>query len=698
MKGRIKHADLDHLLRLVQAGLPGRADARRDTGAAGNATGDDTGSHAGDATPPDHAFWNANHSYWADKLRSDTDGSWTPAHYAAAASIINAAEYQQVLFRDIASALTQGLSGDSHERVDFSGSGYGRFAGSAAPAAYSEFDETIDLLDAASGRAHHVRISSVLDDVRRSELVAERHQHSGANVEAIDGVLKEEQADVALAPKQINLGELAGGRARNGAPLSFNDVRGELYAQSGLSILLPYADWDDFRDRNHLSDDLIADIKAAYPDGFAAVDLWVGALAERPAVGGVGPTIAATLSAEIAQMKNASAQFHFSLLAGTHLASEISAQTWSDIVARNMGPLHFASFVEGGAEDRLGHVDHSTIFGTPGDDVLIGTDGDDVLHGGAGDDLLDGGKGADVLVGGAGNDTYVVDHLMDRVIETADGGDADTIQTTLDAFALKDAASDGSTDTDLDAAHGDAADAAAGIPSQAATGAGTAGDGASSDVPEVATGDTDEVPTEPGVEEDPLVDFDLSDLGWAINVENLTYIGDNDFVGWGNSANNVLIGGSEDDMLWGRGGDDVLVGNDGEDALFGGSGDDVLFAGKGDDWLDGGSGNDVLYLASGSAAHGEDDAVFGAYGNDTIVLRPGFGDDVVIGFDSTASGCAARDRLDVSAYTSLSADSIGAEIQIISSGPHTIITIGEDSITLLDVNANAIGKDDFIFG
>lgn len=695
MKGRIKHADLDHLLRLVQAGLPGRADARRDAGAAGSATGDGTGSRAGvaDTTPPDHAFWNANHSYWADKLRSDTDGTWTPAHYAAAASIINAAEYQHVLFRDIASALTEGLSGDPHERVDFSEPGYAHFAASAAPAAYSEFDETIDLLDATSGRAHHVRISSVLDDVRRSELVAERHERSGANVDEVSGEPKG-KPDVALTPKQVNLGELAGGRARNGAPLPFNDVRGELYAQSGLSILLPYVDWNDFRDRNHLSDDLMADIKAAYPDGFEAVDLWVGALAERPAVGALGPTIAATLSAEIAQMKNAGAQFHFSLLEGTHLASEISAQTWSDIVARNMGPMHFASFVGGGAEDGLGHVEHSTIFGTPGDDVLIGTDGNDVLHGGAGDDLLDGGKGADVLVGGAGNDTYVVDHLMDRVIETADGGDADTIQTTLDAFALKDAASDPSPDTGLEASDGDAA---AGIPSQAATGAGSAADGASSDVPEPATGETDEAPTEPGAKEDPLVDFNRSDLGWAINVENLTYIGDNDFVGWGNSANNVLIGGSEDDMLWGNGGDDVLIGNDGEDALFGGSGDDVLFAGKGDDWLDGGSGNDVLYLASGSATQ-DDSAASGAYGNDTIVLRPGFGDDVVIGFDSTASGCAARDRLDVSAYTSLSADSIGAEIQIISSGPHTIITIGGDSITLLDVNANAIGKDDFIFG
>ena len=68
----------------------------------------------------------------------------------------------------------------------------------------------------------------------------------------------------------------------------------------------------------------------------------------------------------------------------------------------------------------------------------------------------------------------------------------------------------------------------------------------------------------------------------------------------------------------------------------------------------------------------------------------------MIGFDS--KDCSpGHDRLDVSAYTSLTSDSIGSQIQIAAVGPHTVITINGDSITLLDVNANTIGKDDFIF-
>ena len=193
----------------------------------------------------------------------------------------------------------------------------------------------------------------------------------------------------------------------------------------------------------------------------------------------------------------------------------------------------------------------------------------------------------------------------------------------------------------------------------------------------------DDEPVVEGADDGPV-------FGHAVNVENLTYTGDGDFIGIGNSADNVISSGGGEDVLFGLAGDDVLYGGGGDDALFGGEGNDLLVGGYGDDRLEGGSGDDVLFLGRNSCPGQE------SYGRDTIVLKPGFGSDIVIGFDPY--DCSdGHDRLDVSAYESLSADSIGSDIQITACGPHTIITINEDSITLLDVNASTIGKEDFIF-
>jgi Ca2+-binding RTX toxin-like protein len=62
-----------------------------------------------------------------------------------------------------------------------------------------------------------------------------------------------------------------------------------------------------------------------------------------------------------------------------------------------------------------------TLDGDDGHDRLFGGDGPDTLFGGfgEGDDWLAGGRGADYMAGNPGNDTYVVDHVGDRVEESA---------------------------------------------------------------------------------------------------------------------------------------------------------------------------------------------------------------------------------------------------------------------------------------
>ena len=88
----------------------------------------------------------------------------------------------------------------------------------------------------------------------------------------------------------------------------------------------------------------------------------------------------------------------------------------------------------GGADKLYGGAGIDMLFGGDGDDSLIGEAGNDKLDGGAGNDRLDGGLGADRLAGGDGNDSYVVDNVLDVVIETnalADTGGIDRVFSSV---------------------------------------------------------------------------------------------------------------------------------------------------------------------------------------------------------------------------------------------------------------------------
>lgn len=78
-----------------------------------------------------------------------------------------------------------------------------------------------------------------------------------------------------------------------------------------------------------------------------------------------------------------------------------------------------------------GNALDNIITGNSGDNALGGGAGNDTLVGGAGNDVLDGGTGADTLSGGKDSDVYIVDNILDIVLENAGEGIIDTIESAV---------------------------------------------------------------------------------------------------------------------------------------------------------------------------------------------------------------------------------------------------------------------------
>lgn len=235
-----------------------------------------------------------------------------------------------------------------------------------------------------------------------------------------------------------------------------------------------------------------------------------------------------------------------------------------------------------------GNSGNNTIDGQGGDDFLIGGSGNDTLLGQTGNDLLDGGFGIDTLYGHEGNDIYVVDNVLDIVIEGGAQG-TDLITTSVD-YTLSDNVENltlyvGNPPT---------------IPSTNINGTGNAlnnvitGNFGSNIIDGGLGNDTmiglrnndyyyinslGDVIIEKSLIEDSLAGIDTAFISVNNdtldgNVENLTLIG-SAVKGTGNTLDNRLIGNSLANILIGLDGNDFLDGLGGNDTLVGGNGNDT---------------------------------------------------------------------------------------------------------------------------
>lgn len=341
----------------------------------------------------------------------------------------------------------------------------------------------------------------------------------------------------------------------------------------------------------------------------------------------------------------------------------------------------------------IGNRRANTLQGGAGDDELIGGDGNDRLFGGDGADLLFGDAGTNTVDGGAGNDTIFAEAGStnslnggegDDVIYAAEGNrDAINGSAGFDTLVVQ---SNGPATTSL----------ATGTTSYGATlnaienvnGGGQADTITGNDVANVLSGGGGNDALYGGGGNDTLrgglgldlldggtgtdlVDLSTSAVDLIIDLTSGTVVGNPDLAGDILVSIEGAIGGAANDQIFGT---------TGANTLFGGFANDLLFGDAGNDVLEGGFGVDVL---SGGAQ--SDRFVF----SDLIPGGGGWGDDLITDFRNHADRIDLRGDRRVDGFSDLAVAQVDGD---------TVITIGDDSITLAGFSITSLDADDFLFG
>ncbi|QYX56459.1 hypothetical protein K1T73_15610 [Roseovarius sp. SCSIO 43702] len=545
-----------------------------------------------------HTIWARNHNFHVENLlQQGFEG--TDEEVFQAAKMLNESDYQRVVFQEFADKLLGGLRNPDGSTDNHGWGGYNpdvdarishEFGAAAYRFGHSLVSQTVRL-EGPDGTPIDVPLFDAFlnpsndPDVFTGPLpdgyvpAPGYAQHGVAPVIGGTATQPAEEVDLKIVDAirsdlvRINADLFAFNVARGWdvGLGTMNQVRAQLAASTDQYVaeavglagdMSPYTSWDDFQARNGVSDEVMAQLKAAYSDlvletpediaafeaanpditlepgtgdamivkGIDRVDLWTGGLVEQKVNGGmVGQTFWVVLHEQLDRLQEGDRFYYLDRFENFDFYEAIGEDTtFADIVSRTTSLTDLDKNIFD-ATDEVADEDDA------GDDA-----GDDD---GAGDDDQAGGDDD-----GAGDD--------DQAGDDDDGAGDD----------------DQAGDDDDDDDDGNV------MPPMAADGPtiGTAG-------ADVLFGDAE------------------GDAILAMGGRDMIFAGDGD--------DNVLAGGGRD-MVFGDGGNDRLFGEGGDDFIEGGAGNDFVVGGAGDDLFaaTSGDGDDVYY--------GDD--VSGGTGTDTL--------------------------------------------------------------------------------
>ncbi len=571
-----------------------------------------------------HTIWARNHNFHVEKLEA-AGFEGTPEQLFQAAKMVNEAEYQRVVFTEFADALIGGIQGNgSHGFEAYNDQATASISHEFAAAVYrighSLIGDTItvkgpdgqnvsvNLFDAFLNPTNDAYTPGQLTQLQQMGYNPQPGYEQLGTGAILSGIVEQPAEDVDfnvvdavrndLVRIRADLFAFNVARGRDVGLGTLNQVKADLQASTDPYIkfavefleanggsMNPYSSWQDFQQRNGLSDVVIAQFIAAYPDlvlqanqidafkaingdivtvrqdgtglvkGIDRVDLWVGGLAEEHFNGGMaGSTFWVVLHEQFDRLQEADRFYYLERFDNFDLYENfIDGQGFSDIVTRNTG-------LTGLPED---------IFSS---DVEDGPDGD----------------------GDAGGEDDG---------QTDNDGDDDDTDNDGDTDGEDDG--DGSSDGD-----GDGEDDGSGDGDDDGESPGTDGGATPTPVPVAA----------------------LTLIGTAA-ADALMGAAGNDTI-LGGAGTDILVGQAGSDILRGEDGDDVVTGGDGDDFINAGLGDDEVHAGEGKDIVFGGAGSDQIFAGAGNdvvEGGAGDDRIWGGDGDDTVIATLNDGNDTYYG-------------------------------------------------------------------
>ncbi|MGB3277690.1 MAG: peroxidase family protein, partial [Pseudorhodobacter sp.] len=500
-------------------------------------------------------------------------GQWTGETYFQAAKIANEMQYQHLVFEEFGRRMSPNIDAFASYKVEINPNISAEFSQAVYRLGHSQLTDTVRSATVGGQQTEHTLIDAFLNpelfnQVGSGDFLKGGQFEQGARIdEFVVDALRDFLVGLPLDLAAINIA-----RGRDVDLPSLNQLRADLFAQTGEASLAAYDSWADFG-ANLLNPGSLVNFIAAYShdagitalrlagdnagaraaaavamtngtfmgvggdQGFQDIDLWLGGLAEKKVpLGLLGSTFDFVFAQQMLALQDGDRFYYLNRIGGNQL-DQIEGQTLADLMMRSADAVHLHGDVFGTPDvlTELGTLNLTNLTKTPQElteylhEVIGGTNAANFIQAGAGNDAVYGEGGNDTIFGGENDD-----HISGN-----DGDDVIWGEVGFDRLR----GNDGN-----DTIHG-------------------------------------------GADDDNVFGNDGNDV----------LFGDNGFDAViGGNGNDTMYGGNQDDEMLGGEGHDVLYGGNGDDGMFGEAGSDVLFGGSGNDRMSGDVGNDMFFGGAGA--------------------------------------------------------------------------------------------------